>query len=51
MKGQLLFSKKVELQTKKQYEKKFVWSVALHGAEAWTTRKVYQKREEALETW
>jgi hypothetical protein len=41
----------MELQTRKQYVKKFVWSVALYGSEAWTIGKVDQKRLEAFETW
>jgi hypothetical protein len=51
MKRQLLCSKKIELQTRKQYVKTFVWSVALYGSKAWTIRKIDQKRLEALETW
>jgi hypothetical protein len=51
MKRQLLCSKKIELHTRKQYVKNFVWSVALYGSEAWTIGKIDQKRLEAFETW
>jgi hypothetical protein len=51
MKRQLLCSKKIELQTRKQYVKTFLWSGALYGSEAWTIGKVDQKRLEAFETW
>ena len=51
MKRQLLCSKKIGQQTRKQYVKSFVWSVALYGSEAWTIGKVDQKRLEAFETW
>jgi hypothetical protein len=44
VKRQLLCSKKIELQTRKQYAKTFVWSAALYGSEAWTMGKVDQKR-------
>jgi hypothetical protein len=49
MKRQLLCSKKIGLQTRKQYVKTFVWSVALYGSEA--CGKKEQKRLKALKTW
>jgi hypothetical protein len=50
-KRQLLCSKMIELQPRKQYIKTFAWSKALYGSEAWTTGKIDQKRLEAFETW
>jgi hypothetical protein len=40
MKRQLLCSKKIELQTRKQYVKTFLWSVALYISEERTIEKV-----------
>jgi hypothetical protein len=51
MKRQLLCSKKIELQTRKQCVKTFVWSEALYGSEAWTIGKIDQKRLEVFKTW
>jgi hypothetical protein len=50
LKRQLLCSKKIELQTRKQYVKTLL-IVALYESEVWTIRKVDQKRLEAFETW
>jgi hypothetical protein len=51
MKKQLLCSKKMELQTRKQYIKTVLWSIGLYGSEAWTIGKVDQKRLEAFKIW
>jgi hypothetical protein len=50
IKSQLLFSKKIGLQTRKQCVKTFSWSGALDVSESWTIGKVDQKRLEAFET-
>jgi hypothetical protein len=44
MKRQLLSSKKIELQMRKQYGKTFVWSMALYESEAKTIGKVDQEK-------
>jgi hypothetical protein len=51
MKRQLLCSKKIGLQTRKQYVKTFIWSMALYGSEAWTIGKIDQKKLKAFKTW
>jgi hypothetical protein len=49
VKRQLLFSNKIELQTRIVYVKTSVWSVAPYGSEAWTIGKADQKRLESFE--
>jgi hypothetical protein len=41
----------VSLKTRKTLIKSFVWSIALYGAETWTTLKAERRKIEALETW
>jgi hypothetical protein len=46
----LLYSKSIQLETRKQYVKKFALAEALYGSEAWIIGKTDRKRIEAFET-
>ena len=43
-----LFTRKLDLNFRKKLVKRYVWSMALYGAETWTLRATDQKR---LETY
>ena len=46
-----IFCGPLEKELRKRLVKRFVWSVALYGAETWTLRWNEQKRLEAFEMW
>jgi hypothetical protein len=46
-----LFTSKLDLNLRKKLVKRYIWSIALYGAETWTFRKVYQKYLESFEVW
>jgi hypothetical protein len=48
-KKKTLFTSKLDLNLRKKLVKCYIWSVALHGAETWTLRKVDQKYLESFE--
>jgi hypothetical protein len=43
-----LFTNKLDLNLRK---KRYIWSIALYGAETWTLRKLDQKYLESFEMW
>jgi hypothetical protein len=47
----LLCSKRIRLETRKEYVKIFICTVALYGLEAWTIGKTDYKRIEAFKKW
>jgi hypothetical protein len=44
-----LFTSKLELNLRKKLVKRYIWSIALYGAETWTLGKVDQKYLESFE--
>ena len=50
-KRSLLCCKKINLETRKNFLKMYVWSVALYGSETWTLLKGDMSRLEAFEMW
>jgi len=44
-----LFTSKLDLNLKKKLVKRYVWSMALYGAETWTLQSTDQKRLESFE--
>jgi hypothetical protein len=46
-----LFTSKLGLYLRKKLVKWYIWSIALHGSETWTVRKVDQKYVEDFEIW
>ncbi|XP_025418329.1 uncharacterized protein LOC112689047 [Sipha flava] len=50
-KRKILTSKNMNIVTKKQLIKTYVWSVALYGSEIWTINKKEKDMLEALEMW
>jgi hypothetical protein len=50
-KKRALFTSKMELELRKKLAKRYIWSVALYGAETWTLRAVDQKHLERLKMW
>jgi hypothetical protein len=46
-----VFTSKLHLNLKKNRVKCYIWSIALYGAEIWTSRKVDQKYLESFEMW
>ena len=46
-----LFTSKLDLNLRKKLVKCYIWSIALHGAETWTLRKIHQKYLESFEMW
>ena len=46
-----LFASKLDLNLRKKLVKRYVWSMALYGAETWTLRATDQKRLESFEMW
>jgi hypothetical protein len=49
--GRRLFTRKIDLNLRKNLVKCCICSIALYGAETWTLRKVYQKYMESFEMW
>jgi hypothetical protein len=46
-----LFTCKMDLELRKKLVKRYIWSIALYGAENWTLREVDQKLLESFEMW
>jgi hypothetical protein len=49
-KKKTLFASKLDLEIRKKLVK-YIWSIALYGAETWTLRKLDQKHLESFEMW
>jgi len=45
------FTSKLDLNLRKKLVKRYVWSMAVYGAETWTLRATDQKRLESFEMW
>jgi len=50
-KMKVLFTNKLDRNSRKKLAKFYVWSVTLYGAETWTLRKVDQRYLESSEMW
>jgi hypothetical protein len=50
-KKKTLPTSKLDLNLRMKLVKCYIWSIALHGAETWTLRKVDQKYLESFEMW
>lgn len=50
-KKQLLTSNGLTIDTKKQFTKTYIWSLALYGCETWTIGKADQRKIESFEMW
>lgn len=50
-KKQLLTSNGISTNTKKQFIKTYIWSIALYGCETWTIGKTDRRKIEAFEMW
>jgi hypothetical protein len=50
-KNRVLFTSTLDLKLRKKLVKRYIWSVALYGAETWTIRAVAQKHLESFEMW
>jgi len=50
-KKRTVFTSTLDLELKKKLLKRYVWSIALYGAETWTLRAVDQKHLESFEMW
>jgi hypothetical protein len=48
-KKRTLFTSTLDLELRKKLVKRYVWSIALYGAETWTLRAVDQKHLESIE--
>ena len=46
-----LFTRKLDLNSRKNLVKCYIWSMALYGAETWTLRAADQKYLESFEMW
>ena len=50
-KKKALFTSTFYLELRKKLVKRYIWSIALYGAETWTLRAVDQKHLESFEMW
>ena len=50
-KKKALFTSTLDLELRKKLVKRYIWSIALYGAETWTLRAVDQKHLESFEMW
>jgi hypothetical protein len=50
-KKRTLFTSTLDLELRKKLVKRYVWSIALYGAETWTLRAVDQKNLKSFEMW
>ena len=50
-KKRALFTTTLDLKLRKKLVKRYIWSMALYGAETWTLRAVDQKYLESFEMW
>ncbi|PNF29424.1 hypothetical protein B7P43_G06842 [Cryptotermes secundus] len=50
-KKKYLFTSKLDLNLRKKLVKRYIWSIALYGAETWTLRAVDKKHLESFEMW
>jgi hypothetical protein len=50
-KKKTLFTSKLDSNLRKKLAKRYIWSIALYGAEMWTLGKVDQKYLESFEMW
>ena len=46
-----LFTRRLDLNLRKELVKCYIWSIALYGAETWTLRAVDQKYLQSFEMW
>ena len=46
-----LFTSTLDLNLRKKLGKRYIWSIALYGAETWTLRVVDKKHLESFEMW
>jgi len=50
-KKRVLFTSTLDLKLRKKLLKRYIWNIALYGAEIWTLRAVDQKHLEIFEMW
>jgi len=50
-KKRTLFTSTLDLELRKKLVKRYIWSIALYGAETWTLRAVDQKHLESFKMW
>jgi len=50
-KKRALSTSTLDLEYRKKLVKRYIWSIALYGAETWTLRAVDQKHLESFEMW
>ena len=50
-KKRVLSTNTLDLELRKKLMKRYIWSIALYGAETWTLRAVHQKHLESFEMW